>query len=162
MPTPGIDFFRVDRSGSTTRLLVTAAAMVTVGGFAAGAHLVHKLSVSTGHLIALAGGVLVIAGLVMGFGTMAMMLFENVYLTIEKERVLLHVNGEDQPIAWDDLAGVHVEDKVVVLERTKGEPLRFIAGRASKDLARRIEEAKRKASFWGSAPPPAEPAGPPR
>ncbi|HEY8074418.1 MAG TPA: hypothetical protein VIF62_09915 [Labilithrix sp.] len=146
MPTPGIDFFRVDRSGSTTRLLVSAATMVTVGGSAIGAHLIHKLSVTTGHLISLAGGVIVMAGLVMGFGTMVMMLFENIYLTIEKERVLVHVNGEDQPIAWDDLAGVRVEGNFVILERAKGEPLRFIAGAASKDLARRIEEAKRKAA----------------
>ncbi len=43
MPTPGIDFFRVDRSGSATRLLVSAATMVTVGGSAVGAHLIHKL-----------------------------------------------------------------------------------------------------------------------
>jgi hypothetical protein len=146
MPTPGVDFFRVDRSASTRRLLTLAALLVAAGGTAIGAHLVHRLSESTGHAVSLLGGVATMCGLVLGFGTMAMMLFENVYLAIETERVLLHVNGTDHGVLWDDLGRVGVEGGVVVLERRGGEPLRFHAGRAADDLARRIEEAKRKAA----------------
>ena len=146
MPTPGVDFFRVDRSASTRRLLITAGLLVTFGGSAVGAHLIHRLSFSTGHLVSLLGGIATIGGLVLGFGTMAMMLFENIYLTIETDRVLVHENGQDVPIAWDDLSGVDVDRGLVVLRRAKGEPVRFHAGNASKDLARRIQEAKRKAA----------------
>jgi hypothetical protein len=146
VPTPGVDFFRVDRSASTRRLLVTAGCLVTAGGSAVGAHLIHRLSQSTGHFVSLLGGVATIGGLVLGFGTMAMMLFENIYLTIETERVLVHENGTDVTIAWDDLAGIDVDRGAVVLRRAKGAPVRFHAGKGSKDLARRIEEAKRKAA----------------
>ena len=146
VPTPGVDFFRVDRSASTRRLLVTAAVLVAAGATAIGAHLVHRLEPSFAHLVSLLGGLTTMTGLVLGFGTMAMMVFENVYLAIEKERVLVHENGKDIPIAWDDLVAVAAEANVVVLRRAKGEPLRFPAGKGSSDLARRIEDAQRKAA----------------
>jgi hypothetical protein len=144
--TPGVDFFRVDRSASTRRLLVTAAFLVAAGATAIGAHLVHRIAPEVGHLVSLLGGLATMTGLVLGFGTMAMMLFENVYLAIEKERVCVHENGKDVAIAWDDLAGVAVEENVIVLRRGKGEPVRFPAGKSARDVARRIEEAKRKAA----------------
>jgi hypothetical protein len=146
VPTAGVDFFRVNRSASTRWLLIVAASLVTGGAIAIGAHLVHRIAADVGHLVSLVGGVATIAGLVLGFGTMAMMLFENVYLTIEVERVLVHDNGRETPIAWDDLDGVDVEKGLVVLRRANGEPVRFHAGGASKDIARRIQEAKRKAA----------------
>jgi hypothetical protein len=144
--TPGVDFFRIDRSASTRRLLVTAALLVAAGATAIGAHLVHRISPEIGHLVSLLGGLATMTGLVLGFGTMAMMLFEDVYLAIEKERVRLHENGKDIAIAWDDLEAVVADETTVVLRRAKGEAVRFPAGKNARDVARRIEEAQRKAA----------------
>lgn len=36
-----------------------------------------------------------VAGFVLAFGTLAMMLFENVYLTIRDEGLLIHDNGRE-------------------------------------------------------------------
>ena len=143
--TPGVDFFRIDRSGSTRRLLVTGIVMVAGGASAVGAHLMHRLGESTSHVVSLAGGLSMIGGLVLTFGAMAMMLFENVYLAIRDDGLLLHDNGRETIIAWDDLTKVVVDAGFVELRRA-GEPVRWFAGKGAKNVASRIEEAKRKAA----------------
>jgi hypothetical protein len=145
--TPGIDFFRVDRSGSTKRLLAIAGVLVAVGATTVGAHLVKRLE-GMNHLISLAGGVVMLAGLVLGFGTMAMMLFENVWLSIREAGVVVHDNGTETTIVWDELVRVSADRKgFVILERASGIPLRWHAGGAASDVARRIDDARRKAAL---------------
>lgn len=158
MTTPGVDFFRIDRSGPTRRLLVVAVLMVTCGATAVGAHLVHRLPVDISHGVSLVGGVTMLAGLVMAFGAMAMILFENVYLSIRDDGLLLHDNGRDTVVPWGELTEVAVEAAGFVELRREGkEALRWFAGTSAKDVARRIEEAKRKAAHGllrtGSTPP---------
>lgn len=154
--TPGIDFFRVDRSGRTRTLLVVAAVLVTVGASTVGAHLMRRLG-SSGAIVSLAGGAVLLTGLVLGFGTMAMMLFENVYLSIEEGGLLVHENGRETRIVWDELARVEARDGMVVLARTRAdETMGFFAGKAAGNVAARIEEAKRKAAHGllrSSSPP---------
>lgn len=161
MTTPGVDFFRVDRSGTTRRLLVTGVVLVTLGASSIGAHLIRRLPASVSHAISLAGGVLMLGGLVLAFGALAMMLFENVYMAIRDDGLLVHDNGNETTIPWDELASVGVDRAmgVVELRRADKEPLRWHAGRAATDVGARIEEAKRKAAYGllhtGSTPPPA-------
>ena len=148
MPTPGVDFFRVDRSAPTRRILFVAGALVTIGASAIGAHLVHRLPTDVAHLVSLVGGLMTLSGLVLGFGSMATMLFENVYIAIQTEGLLVHDNGRETKIAWDDLEGVDLEPKgMVALRRAKAASVRFHAGGASKALVARVEEARRKATI---------------
>jgi hypothetical protein len=144
--TPGLDFFRVDRSGSTKRLLAIAGVLVALGATTAGAHLVRRLA-DLGRTIALIGGVTMLAGLVLGFGTMAMMLFENVWLSIRAEGLLVHENGRETILAWDDLTTIETDAGFVVLARPAGNAVRWYAGREAEDVAARILEARRKASL---------------
>jgi hypothetical protein len=145
--TAGVDFFRIDRSGPTRRLLSIAGVLVTVGATAIGAHLVHRISPELGHVVSLAGGVTVVAGLILGFGAMAMLVFENVYLLLREDGVLCHDNGKETTIPWDDLERVVIEERegFVVFERTGGARIRWFAGKTARHLAAKIEEAKRKA-----------------
>jgi hypothetical protein len=145
--TPGVDFFRVDRSGSVRRLLVGAGVMVTLGASLIGGHLVSRLAPGLGHLITLIGGLIVISGLIFGFGAMAMILMENVYLLIRPDGLLYHENGNDTVIPWGELSAVSVEPArgVVVLERTGAESVRWFAGKSAKDVSAKVEEARRKA-----------------
>jgi hypothetical protein len=145
--TAGVDFFRVDRSGSVRRLLITAGILVTVGASLIGGHLVRRIAPELGRLVALGGGLTVTVGLILGFGAMAMLLFENVYLLILEDGVLCHENGKETKIAWADLDAVKLgpEEGFVVFERRAGEPVRWFAGKTAKEIYRRVEDAKRKA-----------------
>lgn len=147
MATAGVDFFRVDRSGPTKRVLAVAGVLVTLGATSIGAHLVHRLEPGVAHLVSLAGGLTVAVGLILGFGAMAMLLFENVYLLIREDALVCHENGKETTIAWEDLEAVKLEEKagVVVIERRDGEPLRWFAGKDARVVHGKIEEAKRKA-----------------
>ena len=166
MATPGVDFFRVDRSGSTKRLLFVACVLVLVGSSTIGAHLISRLTPTVGHLISLGGGLVLLAGLVLGFGAMAMMLFENAYLLIREDGVVLHENGKETVIGWADLERTRLDAGQagwVLFEQRAAEPnekepkkVRWFAGGPAKVIADKVTEARRKAlhGLLKSAPPP--------
>jgi len=145
--TAGRDFFRIDRSGATKRRLLAAGVLVGIGGTALGAHLVHRVRPALGHVVSLVGGLVVLVGLLLGLGAVAMLVFENVYLLLGEEGVVCHDNGKETTIPWAELEDVRLEEEqgYVVLERTSGEALRWFAGRAAKQIHARIQESKRKA-----------------
>ena len=148
MATVGVDFFRVDRSGTTRRLLFSATGLVTSGCLGIGAHLVSNFNESVGHAISLFGGVLTIAGLVLGFGGLAMLLFENVYLLIREEGLLFHDNGKETTVPWPDFEGATLDATTpgfILFHRKDATPLRWFAGRGAKNIHARVEEARRKA-----------------
>ncbi len=147
MTTAGVDFFRVDRSGTTTKLLVGGVVLVTSGASAIGAHLMHRLPDSVSHLVSLAGGIAAVGGLVTAFGALAMMLFENVYMTIKDEGLLIHDNGKETNVPWNELTKVVAlaPAGIVELHREGHQPLRWHAGSAATDVAARVEAARRRA-----------------
>ena len=159
MATAGIDFFRVDRSGTTRRLLVAAAGLVAAGCLGIGAHLVHQLGESTGRAISLLGGIITISGLILGFGGLAMLLFENVYLLIQEQGLLFHDNGKETTVPWPDFEGAALDKKepgFIVFRRKDASPLRWFAGGAAKDIHAKVEDARRKA-LHGLLPRPSSP-----
>jgi hypothetical protein len=146
MATPGVDFFRVDRSGAVRRIFIPAGTFVVVGAFLIGGHLESRLSHDTAHLITLIGGLIVISGLILGFGGMAMILFENVYLLIGDSGVTCHENGKEIVIEWADLtrAAASATSGIVVFERKGGKPIRWFAGKNAELVATKVEEARMK------------------
>ena len=160
MATAGIDFFRVDRSGTTRRILIAATGLVASGCLGIGAHLVSNLNESVGHAISLLGGVITIAGLILGFGGLAMLLFENVYLLIQEQGLVFHDNGKETNVPWGDFEGAALDTKqrgFIVFSRKDASPLRWFAGGAAKDIHAKVEDARRKALHGllrpGSMPP---------
>jgi hypothetical protein len=145
VPTAGVDFFRVDRARSVKLLLAVAITLVLVGSTSIGAHLVSRVDEGLAHLISLVGGTMLLAGLVLGFGAMAMLLFENVYLVIQEAGLLMHDNGKETQIPWSDLESVKVDAGYVVLERKEAETVRWFAGKAAKDISAKVDDARRKA-----------------
>jgi hypothetical protein len=144
--TPGIDFFRLDRGRPTRRLLAAGSVLTGVGGSVVGAHLVHRLDVTHAAWLSLAGGLTLMSGLLVGFGTLVKLLLENIWLAIRQEGVVLHDNGVETVLAWDELEGVAVEaGGLLVFGRANADPLRWYAGGAARDIAARITEARRKA-----------------
>ena len=147
MATSGIDFFRVDRSKATRQLLSVAGVLVGLGGVAIGAHLVKRLGERLGHLLSLLGGAVVIAGLVLGFGAMAVMIFEDVYVLLRDDGLVLHDNGKETTIAWSNLASVSLADErgFLCFERVDGGPVRWFVGDEAESLRPRIETARLRA-----------------
>lgn len=164
MTTPGVDFFRIDRSGATARVLLAGGVLVTCGATAVGAHLVHRLPDDVSRLVSLVGAAGVVGGLVLAFGTLAMMMFENIYLAIRDDGLLVHEDGKETTIAWDELSAVVVDAPkgLIALERHDKATVHWHAGKAAEKVAARISEAKRKAAHGllrtGSAPPPSAPS----
>ena len=148
MTTPGKDFFRVDRSRPTLRVLLFGAALVTTGAGMIGSHLMHRVSDPVGHWVTVAGGMLLLCGLVTGFGTLAAMLFENVYVKLEDKHVLLHENGRESLIVWDDVTSAKAEQGMVMVKGRGEATILFHAGRTAPDIAAKIEEKRRKATFF--------------
>ena len=148
MTTPGVDFFRIDRSAATTRVLLMGGVLVTCGATAVGAHLVRRLPDGVSRLVSLIGAAGVLGGLVLAFGSLAMMMFENIYLAIRDEGLLVHEDGKETTIAWEELSAVVVDAKsgLVALHRQDKETMQWHAGKTAKLVATRIEEAKRKAA----------------
>ena len=133
--------------------------MVMVGATSIGAHLVSRLTADVAQTISFVGGLVVIGGLILGFGAMAMLLFENVYLLIREEGLLLHDNGKETRIDWGDLDATAVEDAagILVLHRKGAEPVRWFTGTNVNDVRRCVDDARRKAlhGLYRSDPPAA-------
>lgn len=152
MTTPGVDFFRVDRARPRRRAPKVGVLMVSFGGILVSAHLMHQLSTPAGRLVSLAGGLMMLAGLVTGFGVLALMLFENVYVLVRDGGLLLHENGKDMPVQWDEIEDLVARNGTVTIVRRVGEPLRFYGGRAASAIAAKLEEARRKGVYFDALP----------
>ena len=146
MATVGTDFFRVDRGSAVRRLLVIAALLVTAGATAIGAHLMHGIRPDLAHLLSLGGGLVTLSGLILGFGAMAMLLFENVYLLITESGIVLHENGKETKIEWPELVSVRLgEQKGELVFERSGEPVRWFIGSSASEVVPKITDAQRKA-----------------
>lgn len=137
----------MDRSRSTKRRLIIAALLIALGAVSAGAHLVSRLAPVARLGISFAGGAMMLAGLAIGFGTMALLLFENIYLLLREDGIVVHDNGKDTVIAWGDLERVRRDEEsgFVVFEPRDAEPIRWFAGASASQIVARVEEARRKA-----------------
>lgn len=118
-----------------------------IGGTVVGAHLVHRLDSGKGALLSLAGGLTLMAGLLVGFGTLAKLVFEDTWLAIRQEGVVLHDDDAEILVSWDELGEVIVEPAgYLVFGRAGADPVRWYAGGVAADIAARIAEARRKAA----------------
>lgn len=126
---------------------MVAAFMVASGAMGVGAHLVRRVPVGLRPTVSIVGGVVMLAGLVIAFGSMALMLFEDVYLSIRVDGLLLHENGRETLLPWDDLTQVAVlPNGVLELRREGKDALRWFAGTSVDEVAARVQQARRKAA----------------
>ncbi|MCA9586298.1 MAG: hypothetical protein KC657_13155 [Myxococcales bacterium] len=141
------EYFRVDRSGGTRRVLAFAACLIAVGATAVGATFVRRVSEVLGQIIALGGGLCVLGGLVIGFGSMAAVVMENAYLALTRRGVVLHTDADERCITWDALKTARADRDagIVELELDDGELVAWFAGPVCDDIAKRVAEAHRRA-----------------
>jgi hypothetical protein len=145
-----LEWFRLDRAGGTRWLLGTGALGVFVGaGLLGGAFLTHS---SEGiRLVSLAGAALLLFGLFVAFGGMALLLANDDYLAVRADGILLHRASADVLVGWDSLTRVRVEDRAIVLDGGEGAtPVRIeerYTGATRGELAAHLESLRRKAQM---------------
>ncbi|WP_394837654.1 hypothetical protein LVJ94_12165 [Pendulispora rubella] len=169
-----LEFYRVDQSGPTKRILIPALVLLTVGPpmvlFSAA---VRKFPHSTA--IGVLGAALMIAGLVIGFFGIGMLMFDDRYLAVVEGGLLVHLGNEETFFAWDSLEAIRHEGAVLVVvprplavpeggnssatgmgpHAASGESLRFPLSKSKvAEIAARLEEWRRR-DAWNLAPPPA-------
>ena len=154
-----LEFYRVDQSGPTKRILIPAVALLTVGPpmvlFSAA---LRKFPGSVA--IGVAGAALMIAGLVIGFFGIGMLMLDDRYLAVVEGGLLVHLGKEETFFAWDSLQAIRCEgEALVVVPREPSEPgesaaLRFPFSKKSlPEIAARLEEWRRR-DAWNLAPLP--------
>ncbi len=151
-----LEWFRLDRAGGTRWLLGLGSLGVFVGaGLLGGAFLTHTTdalrSVST------VGGALLLFGLFIAFGGMALLLANDDYLAVRADGILLHRASGDVVVAWDSLRQVRADKRALLFERRDADAsdaseatMRIeerYTGATRVELAAHLETLRRKASM---------------
>lgn len=166
-----LEFYRVDQSGPTKRILIPAVALLTVGPpmvlFSAA---LRKFPHSTA--IGVAGAALMIAGLVIGFVGIGSLMFDDRYLAVVEGGLLVHLGKDETFYAWESLEAIRHEGTWLVVvprplpegdspatashaaPRAGTDSLRFpLSKKKVAEIAARLEEWRRR-DAWNLAPPP--------
>ncbi|WP_394826851.1 hypothetical protein [Pendulispora albinea] len=169
-----LEFYRVDQSGPTKRILIPAIALLTVGPpmviFSAAA----KKFPSSGTVGAF-GAALMIAGLVTGFLGIALLMLDDRYVAVVAGGILVHLDKEETFFPWEALQGIRCEGAILLLILREAEPAASAAagapvgaaasGQSVRELrlpfskarvpqiAARLEEWRRR-DAWNLAPLP--------
>ena len=114
---------------------------------ALGAAFMHRLDESTARFASLAGGLVLFAGLLTGFGTMVAMLLNNAYLGVREDGLVFHDDRGETWLSWDDVVRIECRRDAVVVAETSGREQLFYAGGSSREVAERIELLRRRASL---------------
>jgi hypothetical protein len=159
-----VRWYRPDQSAAVVRALAAAIALVLVGSFIF-AGVFYAGERATGVLRVLPGvvGVLTtVAGPLCAIVGLRRALFHDVYLALHTDGVVWNDVAERWFVYWDDLARVRYDagEGVVLLERRGHDGAASLRvrekmyGCSREELARVLDEARRKAGFGLLAPGP--------
>jgi hypothetical protein len=145
-----IEWHRVDATRGARGLLLWGALLIALGGTLIGAAFVQRISPSTRSGITLLGAASMLAGLVIGFGSMGLLLTADAYIAVRTDGVLLHSSKDETLLAWGDLRSTRLDDEgmcIVFMGEAK-EPLgTFYAGSQARALAERIDKLRQRAEL---------------
>ncbi len=147
-----LEWFRVDQSRRTTRLLVSGTLLVFVGAsLVGGAFLTHKAGALL-HALTLLGAAMLLLGLVVGFGGMTVLLAHDEYLAVTPDGILFHRGANDELHPWGELTGVTHDEAGGrwVLHRADGTAVPVdvaYSGASARELAAHLEQLRAKASL---------------
>ena len=150
------EFYRRDLGSSSLWILIPAAIMVFFGAPCVCFGAAVKGTFNEHVLVGVGGGVVLVAGLLLGFLGMARLVGEDSYVGVAAGGVLFKSKKSETFHAWSDITHVKSEPGVIVLEMNEDAlPVRIegsFGGLSSAALATRLEDWRRK-SGWNLTPP---------
>jgi hypothetical protein len=142
-----LEWFRLDRAGGTRWLLIGGGLFGLVGGaLLCGAFLAPTRE--SWQAFGTYGSGLLVFGLFIAFGGMALLLANDDYLAVRADGVLLHRAAGDVIVGWDSLSRVRAESRAIVLDGDT--PMRIeerYTGATRVELAAHLETLRRKAQM---------------
>src|SRR5262245_40559326 len=142
MPEGDIEYFRVDRSKKTRRLLVFGAILIATGTTGIATNFFRPLARDISGHVTFAGVVLLIFGLVMSFGSMALLVIENNFVAVRVSGVVLHRNEDEQVVPWDDIERFEADDTELVIHKKNADAVRWFMGGTARVLAEHLERRR--------------------
>lgn len=150
-PHAFLEFFRRDLGDTSKRILVPAGILVFVGapGVCFGAAVKGNGAL---HLeIGIAGAIILLTGLGLGFIGMARLVRHDAYVAVVEKGLLLHLEHGDELHPWADVRAITATDvgiAVALVDDAKHvEVVGHFGGLSHQALADRLEDWRRKSSF---------------
>jgi hypothetical protein len=145
-----LEWFRVDRSRGTCRLLGTGTILVFVGATLVACGIFTHSTSSTLSILTLVGAGLLVFGLVTAFGGMTVLLAQDEYLAVRVDAVLARRTRGEVVLAWSDLTAIRFDEsrRALVFETTSDGAYVLeerYSGVSPETLAPHLEELRRKA-----------------
>jgi hypothetical protein len=146
-----LEWFRVDRSRGTWRLLGTGTILVFVGATLVACGIFTHSTSATLRFLTLVGAAFLVFGLVTAFGGMTILLAQDEYLAVRVDAVLVRRTRGEVVLAWADLKGIRCDEAndALVFETTSDAAYVLkerYSGVTPKTLAPHLEELRRKAA----------------
>ncbi len=147
-----LEWFRVDRSRATTKLLIIGTVLVFVGASLVAAGFVTHSDSAWLTVTAWVGSLVLIVGLVTAFGGLTVLIARDEYVGVRVDGVLVHHVAEETLVPWSDLARVDLSEdgREVRLHVREGAPVVLrqpYSDVSQTELAAHLEEIRRKASL---------------
>ncbi|MBK6698205.1 MAG: hypothetical protein IPG50_39380 [Myxococcales bacterium] len=137
-----LEFYRLDVSRASRRVLIPATALVAFGSlFVCVAAARIPISAPRG-TVGLVGAVTVLFGLVLGFGGMARLLAYDGFIGFTRDGVHVRDGRRDEFVAWGDIESVTAR---ALVAKGGTVPLPSVSAPAGVDLTNRIDALRRRA-----------------
>lgn len=152
-PREYIEFYRLDLSSNTRRILIPSATLVTIGFFPvcfAGAHMAMPWGLDVPRdLVGFVGGAIVLVGLVTGFGGMGRLLFREAFVGVTRDGIHVRAERRDEFVRWEDLRAIRGEPGALelVLEGDRIVALPHVSAPRGLALRQRLDDLRRKAGL---------------
>jgi hypothetical protein len=142
---PPIEYFRVDRSRRTRRLLTFGAVFIVMGTAGIATNFVHRIPHEIASVTTFGGAIFLLFGLVTSFSSMALLLIENHYVAVEKAGLVLHRNESEERVPWTAIEEIAHDGELLLVRLGSGGEIRWFMGGDVKKLAAHLEQQRSKA-----------------
>jgi hypothetical protein len=147
-----LEWYRADHSRRIRRVLFSGAGVVTIGGLVVAVSFLTRQPHDVRVAAATIGFASIFGGALFTMISMHRTLADEDAVTLRSDGVAVRSGREETLVAWGDLERATYDGNraAVVLARRTGEPVVIVrkhAGIELPALAKRIEDARRKASF---------------
>lgn len=147
-----LEWYRPDQTRRVWRVLLAGAGIMTAGGLVMAISFLTHQREAVRTYAAVVGIVLTVCGGLTTVLGMTRILADDRYIAVKLEGLVVALGGDERHLAWGDLERIRFDDEshLLLLEPREGDAIAVdtkFAGKTGPDLAQRLDELRRKASF---------------